>query len=257
MKIIILLLALFSATLLFLGLLPQGMDAQEGNRVALVIRTNDQEVRTACVAFSEPEISGLDALQRSGIDFEIDVQSMGAKICSIEQTGCPVDDCWCQCIGVGDCVYWSYWHRLDKQWHYSQGGASTYSLGDGDVEGWSWGPGSVNEAIAPPELSFADICMAQQEAALAEAEPAPIPRDGTNGQAPSEAGVERELDSADAASPDSDLSQTAISSETYQVNAGEQKDSGSLFSYAIFLLIVITLAGLLLFSTIRRQVRQS
>ncbi len=154
--------AIFSVVFLVLWILPQGMGAQDVNRAALVIRTSDQDIQTACVEFSEPEISGLDVLQQSRIAFEIDVQSMGAKICSIEQTGCPVDDCWCQCKGGGDCVYWSYWHQQNDQWMYSQGGASMYSVSDGDVEGWSWGPGSVTEAFAPPDLSFADVCTAEQ-----------------------------------------------------------------------------------------------
>ncbi len=157
-----LLLAFFSLALLCLWLLTADMEAQDVNRVALVIRTSDQQMQTACVEFSEPEISGYDVLQQSGIEFTVDVQSMGAKICSIEQTGCPVDDCWCQCKGGGDCVYWSYWHQINDQWQYSQGGASMYSVSDGDVEGWSWGPGSISEAFSPPDLSFADVCTVEQ-----------------------------------------------------------------------------------------------
>jgi hypothetical protein len=162
MKISRIVVAIFFLLFLLLWILPQGMGAQDVNRAALVIRTSDQDVQTACVEFSEPEISGLDVLQQSEIAFEIDVQSMGAKVCSIEQTGCPVDDCWCQCKGGGDCIYWSYWHQQNDQWTYSQGGASMYSVSDGDVEGWSWGPGSVTEAFAPPDLSFTDVCTAEQ-----------------------------------------------------------------------------------------------
>ncbi|MFN2205656.1 MAG: hypothetical protein ACK2UT_07050 [Candidatus Promineifilaceae bacterium] len=258
MKISKLLLELFSAALLFLWLLPEGTEAQDGNRAALVIRMNDQDVQTACVEFSEPQISGFDLLQQSGIEFAVDIQSMGAKICSIEQTGCPADDCWCQCKGGGDCIYWSYWHRLNEQWHYSQGGASTYSLGDGDVEGWSWGPGSVNEAIAPPELSFADICRSPpEEASLTGAEPAPFIHRGTNGREPADTAVERELDFASSAYQTADLGLSETSSETYPAKVNEQKNSSSLFSYVIFCLIVISLAGLLMFSTIRGQVKQS
>lgn len=35
-----------------------------------------------------------------------------------------------------------------------------YPVTDGAMEGWSWGPGSANAAIPPPDLSFQDICQA-------------------------------------------------------------------------------------------------
>lgn len=155
-------LAVFSISLVLLWLLPDSSSAQDVNRAALIVRESDQAVHAECIEFSESEISGLDLLQRSALDLQIDVQSMGAKVCSIEQTGCPSDDCWCQCKGGGDCVYWSYWHHLNGQWSYSQGGASMYSVGDGDVEGWSWGPGAVNQAIPPPAISFEDVCVTNQ-----------------------------------------------------------------------------------------------
>jgi hypothetical protein len=153
-------LAIFSIILVYLWLLPDGMLAQEGNQAALVIRHSDQSVQTACVDFSEPEISGLELLQRSGINLELDVQGLGAAVCRIGQTGCPANDCWCQCKGGGDCIYWSYWLRAGGQWQYSQGGASTFSVNDGEIQGWSWGPGAVNQAYSPPDLSFKDVCTA-------------------------------------------------------------------------------------------------
>ncbi|MFN2123446.1 MAG: hypothetical protein ACK2UP_08110 [Candidatus Promineifilaceae bacterium] len=151
-------LAVISTILVFLWILPEGMLAQDGNQAALVIRYSDQNVQTACVDFSEPEISGLELLQRSGLDLELDVQGLGAAVCRIGQTGCPANDCWCQCKGGGDCIYWSYWLKPGGQWQYSQGGASIYTATDGDIQGWSWGPGAVSQAYSPPDLSFEDVC---------------------------------------------------------------------------------------------------
>jgi hypothetical protein len=165
-------LAIFSTMLLFLWQLPAGMLAQDTNQAALVIRHDDQSVQTACVEFLEPEISGLELLQRSGFDLELDVQGLGAAVCSIGQTGCPADDCWCQCKGGSDCIYWSYWQKLSGQWQYSQGGASIYTVGDGDMQGWSWGPGAVNAAFAPPNLSFENICTSSK---LEDATATPTP----------------------------------------------------------------------------------
>lgn len=132
--------------------------AQNLNRAALVIRSGDQQIETACVIFDEPQISGLDLLLRADLDVAIEAQGLGALVCSIEGTGCAPSDCWCQCKGGGDCIYWSYWRQAGDAWQYSQIGASVSDVQDGMVEGWSWGPGAVNAAIAPPALTFDDIC---------------------------------------------------------------------------------------------------
>jgi len=84
-------------------------------------------------------------------------QSQGGLVCRIESTGCTVGDCLCQCAGE-PCVYWSYWRHDQDGWHYSATGATLRRLSDGDVDGWSWGPGSVTSAIEPPPVAFADIC---------------------------------------------------------------------------------------------------
>jgi hypothetical protein len=140
--------------------LPTGMDAQDDNQAALVIDYGEGNVETRCVAFSTPQISGYDLLERSGLVLEIDVQAGGAAVCRIEAMGCPAADCFCQCRGGDDCRYWSYWNQMDGQWVYSQMASTAYQVSDGAVEGWVWGPGSVTEAPPPPSLSFAEICQA-------------------------------------------------------------------------------------------------
>ena len=131
--------------------------AQGTNRAAVVISFGDGQTESACVEFSEAEITGYEALSRSGLAVEAEAQGIGAAICSIGGVGCPANDCWCHCSG-GDCVYWSYWHQVEGAWQYSQAGASIYPVTDGAVEGWAWGPGSITEAIPPPNLSFEDVC---------------------------------------------------------------------------------------------------
>jgi hypothetical protein len=37
-------------------------------------------------------------------------------------------------------------------------GASSYRVAAGEIDGWSWGPGSLTEALAPPDLTFEQIC---------------------------------------------------------------------------------------------------
>jgi len=133
------------------------------NQAGLVIRSGDGSVQTACVACSEPEISGLDLLSRSGLPVNVEHQGggFGGAVCKIGGEGCdyPLDDCFCQCVGV-DCVYWAYYHlRPDVTWDYSIVGAAGYMVQNGAVEGWSWGPGDYGvSGTKPPAIPFDQIC---------------------------------------------------------------------------------------------------
>lgn len=133
--------------------------AQESNRAAIVVRTGDGDVQTACVAFTGDSISGYDLLQQSGLPLAIEASGMGTAVCSINNTGCPAGDCFCACKG-SDCTYWSYWHKADGEWLYADGGATITTIRDGDVDGWSWGPGNITNAVPPPDLTFTNICAA-------------------------------------------------------------------------------------------------
>lgn len=132
--------------------------AQSLNRAAVVVSLDQERIESACVAFEEESISGLDLLTRSGLDLVLRVEGFGSAVCSIEDSGCAADDCFCQCKGGGDCVYWSYWHQKDSGWEYAAAGASSYRIKDGDIDGWTWGPGSPNNAIEPPTIPFEELC---------------------------------------------------------------------------------------------------
>jgi hypothetical protein len=135
--------------------------AQEPNRAGLIVQFPEGRVETACVEFSENEITGVDLLNRSGLVVNIDYSSgLGAAVCKISDTGCsvPDDPCFCQCQG-SSCNYWNYWQLKDGQWAYSPLGAGNRRLGDGDVDGWVWGDGKQS----PELLSLADICPAETE----------------------------------------------------------------------------------------------
>lgn len=150
--------------------------AQDGGRAGLVVRFDDGQVESRCVAFEEAEISGYTLLQRSGLALDVKSEGQGGLVCAIEGTGCGLDDCLCQCQG-DPCVYWSYWRLGDDGWDYSAVGATIRRLSDGDVDGWSWGPGSVTSAIEPPAITFDQICAAgapviDGQATAAPAQPA-------------------------------------------------------------------------------------
>jgi uncharacterized repeat protein (TIGR01451 family) len=126
--------------------------AQSQNQAGLVVRFGDGSTITRCVTFSEPEISGLEVLYRSGLT----VVAAGSAVCDIEgESGCPASNCFCQCPGGGSaCLYWTYWHLVDGAWVYASGGAGSYAVHDGGVEGWAWGSDG-----SPPVLSFDEICL--------------------------------------------------------------------------------------------------
>jgi hypothetical protein len=110
---------------------------------------------TRCVEFDEPTISGYELLLRSGLSLVINSSAgQGAVVCAIGDSGCPVDDCWCECKNLaGTCVYWSYWHLQGGAWVYSSMGLTGYQVRPGDVEGWHWGT-----TEAPPMVAFEQIC---------------------------------------------------------------------------------------------------
>jgi len=135
-----------------------GIGAQEPNKAAVVVRLDDDQVTSRCVTFSEESLSGMDLLRRSGLALETKVEGMGSLVCSIENSGCPADDCFCQCSGGKECVYWSYWRNQEDGWAYARVGASQNQIGHGGIDGWSWGPGSLTEAIEPPPVTFDEVC---------------------------------------------------------------------------------------------------
>lgn len=207
---------------LTLILLLVGLDAsaaaQEPNRAGLVVALEDGTAVTRCIKFTEDEINGLELLNRSGLAVETGAASFGASVCRIEETGCPGNDCFCQCKG-GNCLYWSYWHLGDDGWRYSQAGAGIYQVKNGAVEGWTWGPGTPQNAPEPPALTFDEICAAPAE------EPAAISQEAV---------------------PEPTTAAAPI--ETIPVSTSQPVSSSSVqwLGYSLLGLIVVGLGGLLL-----------
>ncbi len=233
---------------------PNNMRAQISNRAALVIRYGDQHIETACIEFEEPQISGFDLVQRSGLNIEIEAQGLGALVCTINDVGCPSSDCLCQCRGGGECIYWSYWHQLQDGWQYSQSGATAYFVKPGSVEGWSWGPGAESQALPPPVISFEDVCDSQDSNELASL----ISTTGKDGTIDN-----IDIFILDPANPDGQLLENESSAAQMATIVGEQSQAfdrsieGSTlfewFPYAIFLVILCGLGVVLYFISWRRR----
>ena len=144
-------------------ILASGVTAQEANpnRAALVVVHGDGRTVTRCVEFAEAQITGLELVQRSGLDLNLEASSMGATICRLDGEGCayPQQSCFCQCEGE-NCVYWSYWRSQAGGWVYSNLGAASSVVAPGALEGWVWGAGTVDAAQSPPAITFGAICAA-------------------------------------------------------------------------------------------------
>lgn len=132
--------------------------AQSTGQAAIVVSTGNGNSENRCISFEGEDISGLELLKGSGFETELDVKGFGSAVCSISGAGCPADDCFCECGGIGECVYWSYWHLEESGWQYAAAGASSYRVSHGDVDGWTWGPGSINRAIEPSAVTHEEIC---------------------------------------------------------------------------------------------------
>lgn len=158
----------------------------EAQRAGLVVVHADGHVTTACVTFTTERISGLELLQRAGVQPLTAVNGGGAAVCSIEGAGCPASDCFCACKGA-PCRYWSYYHLSSEgRWVYSGVGAAAWTLRHGDVDAWVWGDGTQ----LPPALSFAEVCAppAPEPAVTATPIPplTPIPTPGGSSPAQGE-----------------------------------------------------------------------
>jgi len=148
----------FFVIVLLGGVVAFQSDNTKPNQAAVVVRFEDDHVESRCVSFEEQQISGFDLLERSQFQIAAQVEGTGIMACQIDGTGCPTGDCFCQCKGGDECVYWSYWRHGEDGWRYSQLGAGTAIVRDGTVDGWSWGPGSLVYAVQPPEVTFDEVC---------------------------------------------------------------------------------------------------
>jgi hypothetical protein len=177
------LLLVISASLLML--FPVSARSGTPNRVALIVRFGDGSTQTKCVEFNESQITGLEALTRSGLSVIYQASGSSATVCKIQSDGCnyPSQSCFCQCSGGSSCVYWSYWHLKSGAWQYSQLGASSYMVSNGNVEGWVWGAGSPSSAPQPPVVDFNSVCAPPATATFT---PSPLPPTATPTRTPTD-----------------------------------------------------------------------
>ncbi len=128
-------------------------------QVGLVIVYGDGTATTRCIDLpAEGFITGADLLKKAEIPLVFQANQNGTALCKIQDTGCPADDCFCQCKGT-PCQYWSYFHlKKDNTWEYATQGSADAVLHGGDVDAWVWGDGKTE----PMPIGLANPCLTNE-----------------------------------------------------------------------------------------------
>jgi hypothetical protein len=155
-----------SLALLLLALGPaSAQDASDGgvpaNRGWVVVQGDGTVVRT--ITFTTP-ISGLGALQATGLDVTVADTGFGPAVCAIDGVGCPAEDCFCH-----PDEFWTYAFWDGEAWQpYAVGAASSLIAETDAVEGWRWGEFEAGGLPAAPQVKAAaqaiDWLQGQQSA---------------------------------------------------------------------------------------------
>lgn len=131
------------ATLLFvlIGAAPVAR-AQSDKTADIIVQFDDQARIVRTITFTDP-ISGLAALQLSGLAVVTTSTSFGPAVCSIQGVGCPAEDCFCDANR-----FWAYSYWDGSAWQsYPVGAGSSLITQTGAIEGWRWGEfGAVQTA---------------------------------------------------------------------------------------------------------------
>lgn len=118
------------------------------NTAAVVVQVDDSRSVVRWVDFTDP-ISGLAALEASGLDVTIAETSFGPAVCAIEGVGCPADNCFCDPDN-----FWAYNFWDGETWQSYPVGASASVISEtGAIEGWRWG--AFGSAQTPADQAIA------------------------------------------------------------------------------------------------------
>ena len=121
-------------------------DGPDSAQVIVQYAPGDIDVKP--ISFTAP-ISGMVALEYSGLDIVTKDFSLGIAVCSIGGVGCPADNCFC-----GGSTFWNYSYWDGASWQaYAVGPADT-EINDGAIEGWRWGEWS-GDPLPPPAVAHA------------------------------------------------------------------------------------------------------
>lgn len=114
-----------------------------------------------------------DVLRAAKINLVSQTTAYGPAVCSIDNVGCPVENCFCDPTHF----FWAYYH-LDpgkNTWTAAMEGVGVYDPDDGAVEGFAWsGFENDNYTVQPPVYTFAEIVTKTSRAPAQVPEPATV-----------------------------------------------------------------------------------
>ncbi len=136
---------------LFVG--PQLTNAAGPDSADVVVKFSPGDTIARRVTFTAP-ISGLAALQLTGLDVITSDLGWGIAVCAINGVGRPADNCF-ETVDDGnpanDGYYWGYMYWDGAAWQSYWVGAPDSVVNNGAVEGWQWGAwGDAPISPAPP-----------------------------------------------------------------------------------------------------------
>ncbi|MGZ4148878.1 MAG: hypothetical protein ACXVQJ_02435 [Actinomycetota bacterium] len=132
--------------------------ATSGPHAGLVVDTGSR-VSEYCVALDAGSVSGLHLIELAhaqyGLSYGFGLG--GQAVCRLDGVGPAGDDCFADYPD-----YWGYWHGDGHGgWTWAATGAGEASIGNGDLDGWSWGSGdSATTHPAPPGTTIDHVCPA-------------------------------------------------------------------------------------------------
>ena len=127
------------------------VNAQESKQADVIVQVDDHAQFVRRVAFTQP-ISGLVALQWSGLQVVTTTTSFGPAVCSIAGIGCPAENCFCD-----PNRFWAYSYWDGRAWQsYAVGANSSVISQTGAVEGWRWGEFGAPQVAATQTLAAAE-----------------------------------------------------------------------------------------------------
>jgi hypothetical protein len=124
--------------------------AQDPDEAHVIVQFDDEELTGRQIEFTAP-ISGLKALELTGLEVVTKDFGFGIAVCSIEGVGCPADDCFCDPVNFWNNFYWD-----GSAWQGYMVGADASVINDGAVEGWRWGAFGISMPPAPPIIAAVD-----------------------------------------------------------------------------------------------------
>ena len=97
-----------------------------------------------------------DVLKAAKIVLVSQNTSFGPAVCSINGTGCPATNCFCD-----PAHFWAFYHLNagDRTWVVAQEGVGAYVPPGGAVEGLAWSgfDANYNPTVKPPVYTFSEI----------------------------------------------------------------------------------------------------